>query len=62
MQGRIVTTDQTHTTNVLRVGKKQWHRGVTRKRPYTDVDGLITNEPNVVLATFYADCVPLLFC
>ena len=28
---------------------------------YTDVDGLITNEPNVVLATFYADCVPLYF-
>lgn len=34
---------------------------MTRKRPYTDVDGLITNEPNVVLATFYADCVPLYF-
>ena len=25
------------------------------------MDGLITNEPNVVLATFYADCVPLYF-
>lgn len=59
--GQIVTTDQTHTTNVLRVGKKQCGIGVTRKRPYTDVDGLITNEPNVVLATFYADCVPLYF-
>ena len=50
--GQIVTTDQTHTTNVLRVGRKQCGIGVTRKRPYTDVDGLITNEPNVVLATF----------
>ena len=59
--GQLVTTDQTHTTNVLRVGKKQCGIGVTRKRPYTDVDGLITNEPNVVLATFYADCVPLYF-
>ena len=48
-------------TNVLRVGRKQCGIGVTRKRPYTDVDGLITNEPNVVLATFYADCVPLYF-
>ena len=45
----------------MRVGKKQCGIGVTRKRPYTDVDGLITNEPNVVLATFYADCVPLYF-
>ena len=59
--GQIVTTDQTHTTNVLRVGRKQCGIGVTRKRPYTDVDGLITNEPNVVIATFYADCVPLYF-
>ena len=24
-----------------------------------DVDGLITNEPGIVLSTFYADCVPL---
>ncbi|MCL2558068.1 MAG: polyphenol oxidase family protein, partial [Treponema sp.] len=27
-----------------------------------DVDGLMTDKPGVVLATFYADCVPLLFC
>ena len=40
--GQIVTTDQTHTTTVLRVGKKQCGIGVTRKRPYTDVDGLLT--------------------
>ena len=28
---------------------------------YTDVDGLVTNEPELCLATFYADCVPLFF-
>ena len=28
---------------------------------YTDVDGLVTNEPGLCLATFYADCVPLFF-
>ena len=28
---------------------------------YTDVDGMITNVPGLVLATFYADCVPLFF-
>ena len=28
---------------------------------YSDADGFITNKPGVCLATFYADCVPLLF-
>lgn len=57
----FVCTDQTHTTNVLQVGKKETGFGVTRQKPYTDVDGLITNEPGVILSTFYADCVPLYF-
>ena len=57
----FVCTDQTHTTTVLRVGKEECGYGVTKERPYTDVDGLITNEPGVILSTFYADCVPLYF-
>lgn len=57
----FVFTDQTHTTNVKRVGKEDAGKGLTRERGYTDVDGLITNEPGIVLSTFYADCVPLYF-
>lgn len=57
----FICTDQTHTTTVLRVGKKEAGYGVTKERLYTDVDGLITNEPGVILSTFYADCVPLYF-
>lgn len=57
----FVCTDQTHTTNVVKVGQKEKGYGVTKERSYRDVDGLITNEPGVVLATFYADCVPLYF-
>ncbi len=57
----FVCSDQTHTTNVRRVGRKDCGAGVTEQRTYTDVDGLITNEPGVVLAAFYADCVPLYF-
>ena len=57
----FVCTDQTHTTTVLRVGKKEGGYGVTKERPYTDVDGLITDEAGVILSTFYADCVPLYF-
>lgn len=55
----IVCSDQTHTTNVRRVGRADRGSGVICPRPYTDVDGLITDEPGVTLATFYADCVPL---
>ena len=57
----FICTDQTHTTTVIRVGKEEAGFGVTKPRPYTDVDGLITNEPGVILSTFYADCVPLYF-
>lgn len=57
----FVFTDQTHTTNVIRVGKEDAGKGLIRERGYTDVDGLITNEPGIVLSTFYADCVPLYF-
>ena len=57
----FVCSDQTHTTNVRRVGKADAGYGVTRPRPYKDVDGLVTDEPGIILSTFYADCVPLFF-
>ena len=57
----IVTSDQTHTTNVRPVGKEDLGKGITRPRDYKDVDGIITDQPGVLLATFYADCVPLYF-
>lgn len=57
----FVFTDQTHTTNVRKVGKADIGAGIWKERDYSDVDGLITNEPGIVLSTFYADCVPLYF-
>lgn len=57
----FVLSDQTHTTNVRRVGRGDAGKGITRERGYADVDGLITDEPGIVLSTFYADCVPLYF-
>lgn len=57
----MVCSDQTHTANVRRVDKSFGGSGVVCPKPYTDVDGLITNERGLVLATFYADCVPLFF-
>lgn len=57
----IVTSDQTHTANVRRVTEEDRGNGITKPRPYKDVDGMITNVPGIVLATFYADGVPLYF-
>ncbi len=56
-----VISAQEHHTVVYAVTKEDCGRGVTRERGYTDVDGLMTNEPGVVLCTQYADCVPLFF-
>lgn len=58
---KIVCSDQTHTTNVRVVTQADAGTGIIRPKDYTDVDGLITNVPEITLATFYADCVPLYF-
>ena len=55
----IVCAAQTHTTNVRKVTGADKGKGTTKFRDYDDVDGLITNESGILLATFYADCVPL---
>lgn len=57
----IVCSDQTHTVNLKVVSKKDGGKGIVFPRDYTDIDGLLTDEPGLVLATFYADCVPLYF-
>ena len=58
---KIVPSGETHTANVRLVTEEDRGNGITKPRPYTDVDGMITNVPGLVLATFYADCVPLYF-
>lgn len=58
---KIVCSKQTHTTNVIVVGEKEAGNGVITPNVLEDVDGMITNEPGICLATFYADCVPLFF-
>lgn len=57
----FVFTNQTHTVNVRKVTADDAGKGIIRACDYSDIDGLITNEPGIVLSTFYADCVPLYF-
>lgn len=55
----IVTTNQTHTTNIRVVSSDDAGKGITRPRDYRDIDGLVTNVTGLALASYYADCVPL---
>lgn len=57
----IVTSNQTHTTNVRVVTEKDKGCGVVKPRQFENVDGMVTDIPGIILATFYADCVPLYF-
>ncbi|WP_434311819.1 peptidoglycan editing factor PgeF [Hominifimenecus sp. rT4P-3] len=58
---QMVLSQQTHTTNLRIVTKADAGKGVVRERDYTDIDGLLTDEPGIMLVTSYADCVPLYF-
>ena len=59
--GDMTASHQTHTTNIRRMGPEDRGKGITSARDYENVDGLLTDEPGLVLVTFYADCVPLYF-
>ena len=57
----FVCSDQTHTVNIRKVTKEDKGKGVLREKDYRDVDGLVTDEPGIILSCFFADCVPLYF-
>ncbi len=59
--GDFVCSDQTHTTNIRIVTEEDRGKGTVREKDYANVDGLVTNCENLILGTFYADCVPLFF-
>ena len=58
-ENRFVFTDQTHTSAIRVVTEQDAGKGLTRPRDYSDVDGLVTNVPGLVLSVFTADCVPV---
>lgn len=57
----FVCSHQTHTTNIRKVTVKDRGKGLIWKRDYEDVDGLVTDEKDICLALFFADCVPVYF-
>ena len=55
---RIVRIPQTHTANVRVIGPDHAGEGVTRAAA-EGYDGMVTNEPGILLCTVEADCVPV---
>lgn len=58
---RLVFSKQTHKDRVRKVTAEDCGTGILRPVFYDDVDAHMTNEPNVPLLIFSADCVPVFF-
>lgn len=56
----LVTTCQTHSLTIRQVTGADRGKGYDRPRDYDQVDGLMTNEADLVLAVYGADCIPAL--
>ena len=57
----LVFTDQVHKTNIRVASASDKGKGYCRERDYEEIDGHITDEENLPLLAFAADCVPLYF-
>jgi len=58
----FVCTNQTHSANMHKVTLQDKGRGADRLgTAIADTDALYTYEPNLLLCTFTADCVPVIF-
>lgn len=58
----FVCANQTHSANFVQITQSQiGHGALDISTAIPDTDGLYTYEPNVVISSFTADCVPVLF-
>ncbi len=57
----LVASSQDHHTFVRKVTHENYGIGITRPKDIQSVDALVTDEPDVTLVTYYADCTPLFF-
>lgn len=57
----MITSAQTHTTNIRVVTREDGGKGVVRERDYQDVDGLLTDERDLAIITGHADCNAIFF-
>ncbi len=57
----LTASAQVHETVVRKVTKKNRGVGIYKPKDMLSVDALITNDPDVTLVTYYADCTPVFF-
>lgn len=56
-----VFSNQIHEDNLYEAKNDDRGKGLLKESDIIGYDGLYTNNKNIVLTTFYADCVPLFF-
>lgn len=59
--GDMVLSDQVHGDRILYVDQQDRGKGIMKPKEMEGFDGLITDQPQVCLVAFFADCVPLFF-
>lgn len=57
----LTASKQVHETIVRRVTKENRGVGICKPVDMPSVDALVTNDPEVTLVTYYADCTPVFF-
>jgi YfiH family protein len=57
----IVFSSQFHNAEIKIVTQKDRGKGIIKELDYENKDALITNERNVALTVFSADCVPVMY-
>lgn len=57
----LVTSAQTHTSNVRIVTREDAGKGTIKEKDFQDIDGLITQERGIGIITAHADCTPVQF-
>lgn len=58
---KLVLSDQMHKTEIKTVTNEDCGKGILKESDIIGIDGLVTKEKDVVIMTYYADCVPLYF-
>ena len=57
---KTIKSKQTHSDIVLPVNMSYGGEGIIREHSFTEADGLITDDNDLTLLIFFADCVPIL--
>ena len=58
---KIVRGYQTHTINIRAVSEENKGKLWAERPEFMDVDGLITDQIDIALMTFHADCIPIYY-